>query len=432
MKKTMGKLTQKLSIYLDQNFISEIAKVKINPNVHQDYKEIFDLIHEGFLEEKTFVPKSFFHKIETYMARELSERIGNYQSYMGQISLHHDDTIEQFQLIRAAKNFLGESQKVEDWSSVYVENPDERLKQFDITVDGGSWLELFTQNNAKIVQSLSNIKRNIANKNIKYITQYQCEMEAARNFFLHYNTDKVAWLFKSDIEKIKEFVVSEYFEIPKYKIYSQIWAHLLTKYNKRIIKESDLMDINIISTYLPYVDVLATDTFMEGVIQELKLNEEYSTKVFSAKECGRKKFINHLKDYLLNSQPTNIPAASIFVVSDDGIKQDSFNFFKKLGLMLENDHGGWVEFYAFDDGVMPIYHNKKTEISWPFYGLQNVKVIKLTKNMDIIKECKKYCRSQKFVLIDHHRNIPNNFKYTLINYCDNGKNKILSYTIYTI
>lgn len=67
----MGKLTKKLIIYLDQNFISEIAKVEINANVSGDYKKIFDLIHKGFSEEKIIVPKSFFQKIETYSARTL-------------------------------------------------------------------------------------------------------------------------------------------------------------------------------------------------------------------------------------------------------------------------------------------------------------------------------------------------------------------------
>lgn len=426
----MGKLTQKLSIYLDQNFISEIAKVKINPNVHEDYKTIFDLIHEGFLEEKIIVPKSFFHKVETHMARELSKRIRNYQSYMGQISLHHYDTIETFQLVRAGKNFLGEEQKNEDWSSAYHEDPDTKLRQFDITVDGGNWLELFTQNNTKIVQDLGDIQKKIADKNIKYDVQYQLEMESARKNFLQYNIGKVAWLFKDDIEKIKKFVASKYFEIPKYKIYSQMWAYLLIKYNKRKIKESDLMDIDIISTYLPYVDVLATDTFMGLAIRELKLDEEYSTKIFLAKEDERGKFIDYLKNYLENSLPVNIPDASIFVISDDTIKHDCLDFFNKLGLLTMNDHGGWVELYAFDDGKMPKYYNKKIKSSWPFYGLHNVKVIKFTKKMNVLEECKKRCRSKRFVLIDHYRNIPDNFKDTLIDYCNSGKNKILGYNIY--
>ena len=41
----MGKLTKKLIIYLDQNFISEIAKVDINSKVNLAYKKLFDLIH---------------------------------------------------------------------------------------------------------------------------------------------------------------------------------------------------------------------------------------------------------------------------------------------------------------------------------------------------------------------------------------------------
>ncbi len=71
----MPKRTKKLLVYLDQNFIIEMAKADVNDKVKQEWKDLFPLLKEGFLEEKLVVPQSWFHDVETSFAPVLKERI---------------------------------------------------------------------------------------------------------------------------------------------------------------------------------------------------------------------------------------------------------------------------------------------------------------------------------------------------------------------
>jgi len=48
----MPKRTKKLLVYLDQNFISEMAKADINDKVKPEWKDLYRLLKEGFLDEK--------------------------------------------------------------------------------------------------------------------------------------------------------------------------------------------------------------------------------------------------------------------------------------------------------------------------------------------------------------------------------------------
>ena len=64
----MPKRTKKLLVYLDQNFISEMAKADVNVKVKQEWKDLFSLLKEGFLGEKLVVPQSWFHDVETSFA----------------------------------------------------------------------------------------------------------------------------------------------------------------------------------------------------------------------------------------------------------------------------------------------------------------------------------------------------------------------------
>ena len=102
-------------------------------------------------------------------------------------------------------------------------------------------------------------------------------------------------------------------------------------------------------------------------------------------------------------------------------------------MRCEGQKTGWVELYAFDDRNIPEYYDPRIKRAWPFYGLQEVKTINISLNIaheKIIKICKENSRSEKFVLIDCYKNIPDNFVKTLVDYCDKGKQKILNYVIY--
>ena len=55
-------------VYLDQNFLSDMAKADINEKVRPEFKEIYELLHQGFVDEKLVVPASLLHDIESSLA----------------------------------------------------------------------------------------------------------------------------------------------------------------------------------------------------------------------------------------------------------------------------------------------------------------------------------------------------------------------------
>ncbi|MGB2762137.1 MAG: hypothetical protein WBC21_01195 [Minisyncoccales bacterium] len=435
----MEKLSKKLIVYLDQNFISEMAKVETNKKVSSQFKDIYELLHEGFIDEKIVVPSSWFHEIETSLSTILKKKIMEYQGYLGQIDMNFPTDIRRFQLVKAVKEFLGEKEaEPTSYGFVFRNNPDQRTRMFDIKID--TQLERFNYRSERVstAKDLDKLRKSIEENKINYKEQLQKELNAQIDFLKQQENYTFRWLFKNNPEKVDMFLKSNYFkEMPTVSIYSQMWSKLLTSYKNRQIKSSDMTDIDIISTYLPYIEVLATDLFMANLVKELELDKIYQTTIFSSKNESLKDFKIYLKNYLINTKAINIPKSSIFVLSDDIIKEHSFELFHDLGMMSGNiSHSKeWVDIYGFDDGNMPEYQLKKgPKRPWPFYGLQDVHIIKIKPKiplLEIIKICKEKCRSEKFILLNSYRKLPSNFVETLIKYCDSKKDRILNYKIYS-
>jgi len=214
-----------------------------------------------------------------------------------------------------------------------------------------------------------------------------------------------------------------------------MWSKLFIDFPTRPLKASDDADIKLISAYLPYVDVLATDTFMATLIRNLKLDAEYNTTVFGANKQGLLDFERHLTDYLPQAKPARWPELSIFVRSDSAIKEESWEFFRALGnhaRSCERDGSGWVELFAFDDGAMPQYFDPRFG-SAPYHGLQDVTNIPLPPGAtpdDLIRLCRQQSRAHKFVLIDTRIDFPPGFMREILDACRSGRGKAVGLTIH--
>jgi hypothetical protein len=321
-----------------------------------------------------------------------------------------------------------------DYSFAYPKNPDNIIERFDIRVNSNWDLLNFTNSRIQTREELEKLQKEIILQGITLKKERERQVERYIEYFLQYEINNILWLFKQDRKKAEEFIQSQFFkQMPHLDISSQMWSKILVQYKNRSIKSGDATDINVISTYLPYVDVLAVDSFMADRITELQLDQKYETKIFDSSTEGLNKFINFISEFLSTSEPVNKPEVSIYVFSDKEIKEDSFEFFKELGLQAMGRHKGWVELFAFDDGNMPEYKIEFINETIPFCGLQDFHIIKIVPSFsqsDILELCKKNCRSDQFLLIDKHRRIPENFIKTLIDYCKSGKDRILNFSIY--
>src|ERR1039457_1666978 len=161
----MGKRTQKLLVYLDQNFLSDMSKADINEKVRPEFKEIYELLHQGFTDEKLVVPASLLHDIESSLDTRLKDRIVAYQHYLGQVLLYRPDEIRNTQTSAALDRFLGRTP--EDPlcpRAAFLQDPDQRVERFGISVDAHLEKQNFRQHRHRTAKDLEELRQRILGK----------------------------------------------------------------------------------------------------------------------------------------------------------------------------------------------------------------------------------------------------------------------------
>jgi hypothetical protein len=407
----MPKRTKKLLVYLDQNFISELAKADINNRVKKEWKDLYQLLKEGFLDEKLVVPQSLFHDVETSLAPLLKKRIMSYQNYLGQVRLCDAEHVRNLQISRFLQRFLGKVD--EDPFSpeiVFRDPPDQRVKQYNITVDLNLAQWQSNSQRKQAAAGLEDIRKECVAKSVRYEDQLDEEFQASRASFLR-NALYYAYLCKDPARDLVAFSKNPVFvTIPVVSISSRLWSRVLTKFPTRKIKAGDATDIEVLATYLPYMDVIGTDAFMATELSALGIGKEYNTRVFSAKTKSLQEFCNFLRDHLKSAFPASRPSISVFVLPSQSVKENAFKLFLDLGAAASQfGVNEYAKIYGFDDGKMPRYTlRQKPSFKLPFFGLQEVDPIEFkpgTTMEGILNICRKHCRSDYFVLIDEYRPI---------------------------
>jgi hypothetical protein len=128
---------------------------------------------------------------------------------------------------------------------------------------------------------------------------------------------------------------------------------------------------------------------------------------------------------------------SIFVAATDGIKENSFSFFREIGRQAkraENRYGVWLELFGFDDGRMPHYEMRQApNVAAPFYGLQEVFTVRCRASDStdaLIEAARKECRSTHFVFVDAYQDLPDDFIMQALATPRDGKSSVLGYRVY--
>jgi hypothetical protein len=413
--RNMPKRTKKLLVYLDQNFISEMAKADVNVKVKQEWKDLFSLLKEGFLEEKLVVPQSWFHDVETSFAPVLKKRIVSYQNYLGQVDLHTAPHVRINQTARFLERFLGKGNQDPLGTDIaFRDPPDRRVQQFNITVNHDLSQWGFDVQRVETATTLEAIRRECIAKKVRYEDHLDKEFDAHREDFLK-NALYYQHLCDDPRRDLIAFSNAPIFRtVPAVNISSRLWSRLFTKFSTREIENGDATDIEVLSTYLPYMDVIGTDAFMATLLTNLRIDTEHQVKIFSAKTGSLRAFCDFLREYLDSTQPANRPSISAFVLPSQSVKENAFKLFRELAaaarLFGEEEY---AEIYGFDDGQMPRYLLRGGgNIEVPFYGLQEVHPIKLEPGLtmeQILAICREHCKSDHFVLIEEYHPVKETF-----------------------
>jgi hypothetical protein len=407
-----GKRTQKLLVYLDQNFLSEIAKVGTGAKSRPEFADICEFLRQGVADEKLVVPGSVLHDIESSLATHLKDGIVTHQHRLGLVRLYRPNEIMNRQVSAILGRFLGRSAQDPLHPEIaFHDDPDQRIARYGISVDAHLENRDFRRSRHETATALEDLRQRLLSSGATYDRQLDVERREQRDELL-----RTASRFYDSADAIKEladFAKSDTFlTVPILKIEAHLFASILTRKPTRQIKPSDTTDISALSAYSPFMDVVCTDAFMADQLRNVA--REFGFKVFDAKTVGIRKFRGFLEQFLSTALPIRRPSITAFVLPPKDGRAEAFAFFWQLGASLRAmgtlEYG---EIYAFDDGMMPKYElGQMPGHPVPFYGLQDVTPIALPKEateQEILRICRARCRSDHFVLIDEYKDLPVKF-----------------------
>ena len=359
----------KVIIYLDQNFISDISKLSLKDKrdrVKPILQKVFDVIKIGVDEEKFLSPDGWIHAIETAAESNpvLKDAIQSYQGYLGQTSLNPPWEIKNSQFVNALFIYLKIKQdEREMWRSAFRENPNRRIENFKIDVRfPGFGLGSMNKETTEALQK-------IRDSGVDGKKQYQAEIEATRKHYKILLRTDYAWVlskYSIAIDRAEEFIDSyEFTQIPNIDIFCQLWSKSLADKVRKQGVEGDYNDIEFLSVYMPYCNVMATDNYMKIILQSLKFDEKYHCRLFSMKEDDLNRMVIFLEKERGRRQPVNKSLFSVLAVMASEKSVYSIKFLQKLNLAQGKFLGAgkyWdKEVYV---GVFLLY-TQKSEIELP-------------------------------------------------------------------
>lgn len=431
----MGKLTQKLLVYLDQNFLSEISKADINEKVRPEFKEIYELLHQGFVDEKLVVPGSVLHDIESSLATHLKDGIVTYQHHLGQVRLRRPEEIWKNQTAAAFDRFTGRtSDDPLQPKAAFLDDPDQRVQRFGIGVDSHWERYNFREGRHRTAKALEELRQRCVQGKVTYDWQLKIERETQRAEFIQMYRGFFGSISEEKQKELTAFTESTNFSsLPLIRIEGHLFACLLTRNPGRQIKPSDETDIAALSAYTPYMDVVCTDAFMAEQLRGIA--KKYGITLFHARTPSLRELRGFLEGHLSSAQPIRRPSITVFVLPPKEGRGESHKFFSQLGSALRamgTDEYG--ELYAFDDSAMPRYELPQLPgAPVPFYGLQDVTSIELCHGAteeEILNICRERCRSDHFVLIDEYKEIPDTFMLGAAMCAEGDMDSTLGYRIF--
>jgi hypothetical protein len=184
-------------------------KADTHENVNPAFKQIYELLHRAFVDEKLVVPASVLHDIESSLATHLKDRIATYQGYLGQVRLRRPDEIWNRQVDAVLCRFSGRaSADPLDPDVAFLDDPDQQVERFGVRVDAN--LERFNfraarHNNA---QRLEALRQRLLKEGIGFERQLKAEEKEQRERCLEFYFRHCQPLSDADRERLQAFAES--------------------------------------------------------------------------------------------------------------------------------------------------------------------------------------------------------------------------------
>ncbi len=301
----------KTILYLDQNYVSHLTKARlgVKVNLASYYENLYDALRDAVRDNAVVCPASQFHysesELDTRLAPEIYRTLGDL--YCG-VEFRPFPKIIQAQAAAALRRFLRvRHPRTQKWRDAFTANPRRRYdgKMRAIDPDRSAAARLppalealrREQRRSEAVGDVEAQKRFQARQFVfdSYLAPHLNPVRSATDLPAAAGLDLLRPLLRAHREllgreatneKMTAFLRSkQMLNAPFVDIYSSLRAGMVVWGEGRKLKGSDLNDVLIAASVLPYCDVFATDGHVKQLILALKLQERYEVTVFGSRKA---------------------------------------------------------------------------------------------------------------------------------------------------
>ena len=404
--------TKKLIVYIDQNIISNVVKVKADRTRRPDLIALFDVLHTGMMDEKLVCPRSWFHREEGSLT-PLDADIQRYLRNIGQVDFLPPFQLEKNQFLNAACAFLGIEPHSPNWNVCLSSDPDARMRRF--CLDANMSMSILSLREGRRQHADALARNRVLVQGRTYAEQLSIERSAVPSYLHGLYGDAAKQMFLGRVRGVEEygrFLGTDLAtSVVSMDILGRLFASLLVHHNHRPVQTGDATDMKILSNLLPYCHVITTDKFMKEVVCALKLDERFGVTVFSGTAEDIVALTRYLDDMLATRPPANVPQLTLLVAPDTLIKEHLWDFFRSLmraARRRSEELDEWVELVNINDGDYPEYRHPQSGILLTpsfFFEFDNEIRSKGRDVSDIAREG----RAESTVIVDSYHELPVGF-----------------------
>lgn len=299
----------KTILYLDQNYVSGITGARLglttSASLHQALTGLYSALVHSVEHNLLVCPVSEFHHSESELDDRLaSEIFGTLDSLYCGVELRSFSQILLSQAQAALPDFLGiPAPSGDKWREAFNQNPDQKCRRPEepLSVRWSGFFKDLSRQTKKYherqrelapVGDLETQKRVEALRFIAdaFVRPYFSFLQGIDDIFTFAALDLPVGILRSFSELVgrqptaDEFIAflgsREMLSVPFLDVYSSLRAGMIIWHQARKQKGSDLNDVLILATALPYSDLVATDSFMAQLVKSLKLDARFAVTVY--------------------------------------------------------------------------------------------------------------------------------------------------------
>jgi hypothetical protein len=314
---------RKKIVYLDQNFASNLAKSLYLSDwkdpLASFYRELYELLFDLTDRDLIICPTSPFHTEESELGQRVRDFIWHFVKQLGySLSFKSYPEIMEHQIIAAADVYCNKPiVQCPEWEISFNRDPQVPVSQLhkpDLLVsfpNSQEFNEYSRLSRTSIADEYRAYKVHCKGKR----QTYEEELEAQKKqFILEIFKPRLTLKIKSSkLEQVLNilglagvvqfhrslceilqdnadpegfFASTQLLNCP----YIHMWASLVAAdiffHQEKKPTTSLFMDFEIISSVLPYIDILATDRYISELVRDAKLTDRFTVHIFTVRERG--------------------------------------------------------------------------------------------------------------------------------------------------